>query len=511
MTSNRATGTAGKTGREQSPSAPLPEPRPSTMQNHPRRLLLSLVALLALVGCDFLDPTAVTNPTVTEEDFIDLPNAAENWAHGVERQLAVTVNLLVTNAEVGSDNLFNNRTLINRTFDVPEMEPSDFNVIDTQAAVQRLRAMADDGLNVVVPADEDATPEVRARLHYYRGYAHMAAGEYFVSLPGEPEGPLLEPEAHLGRAVQDFQEAHSLSSDPTLRVTAMLGIARAHHRAGNLAEAVSAAEQVRSAAPSLLRQVGYDITDGPTNTLQFALYDSGQDEFQPLPRLDFLFPKYFSVSPDDQSPITIAKGEEAFLILAEARIAQSDLAGARAILGDLLALVDQRPTSMVNDMSQLRGRRGGTWMYPNSSDVLVAASPDDEPRSGLVLTRSEGPVEIPTISGTSVSAEMIEGATTETELLELLYLMRQEIFVAEGRRMVDLGIRLPVALDEAQINENVGSDSPALQPRIPAWIPRTRGMNSFDYEDGDTLAVIHHNLNRAIVENRSAPEVLPFH
>jgi hypothetical protein len=485
-------------------------PQPSRMIANTRRLLLAFV-VVALAACDFLDPTSVTNPTVTEDDFIQLPNAAANWAHGVERQLAATVNLLVTNAEVGSDNLFNNRTLINRTFDIPQIEPSDFNVINTQVAVQRLRAMADDGLNVVVPADPGATPEVSARFHFYRGFANMAAGEYFVALPGEPLGPPEEAPFHLARAVEDFQQARSLSSDPSLRTAALLFIARTHHRAGNLAEAVAAAEEVRATAPDFVRTVGYDITDGPTNTMQFAIYDSGQDEFQPLPRLDFLFPKYFSVSPDDQSPIVIAKGEEAFLILAEARIAQGDLAGARALLQELLGLVSQRPMATVNDVGQLRGRRGGTWIYPNSSDVMVAASPQDEPRAGLVLTRSEGPVQVPRISGTSVDAGMIAAADTDVELLELLYLMRQEIFVVEGRRMVDLGIRLPVALDEAQVNEHVDLGSPLLQPRIPTWIPGNRGMNSFDYEDGETLVVIHHNLNRALVENRSSPYVLPFH
>lgn len=481
------------------------------MRKTSNRLLLPLVTLLALVGCDFLDPTSVTNPTVTADDFVNLPNAAENWAWGVERQLATTVNLLVVNGEVGSDNLFNNRTLINRTFDIPQMDNSDFNVVDTQRAIQRLRAMADEGLNVVIPADEGATQETRARFHYYRGFAHMAAGEYFVALPGEPSGPLEGPDAHLNRAVTDFQEAQGLSSDPVLRASATLGIARAQYRAGNMAEAVAAAQKVRSTAPDLLRQVGFDITDGPTNTMQFAIYDSGQDEFQPLPRLDFLFPKYFSVSPADQSSVAIAKGEEAFLILAEARIAQMDLDGAREILEDLLDLVAERPTAMVNDASQLRGRRGGTWVYPNSADVLVAASPDDEPRAGLVLTRGDGPVEVPTVSGTSVTSELLAEATTEVALLELLYLMRQEIFVVEGRRMVDLGIRLPVAMDEADGNENIDVGADALQPRIPEWIPRDYGMNRFDYEDGDTLAVIHHNLNRALVENRSAPEILPFH
>lgn len=470
-----------------------------------------ILIILGMAGCDFLDPRGVTNPTVTEENFGRTSNAAVVWAHGVERQLSTTVDQLATHGEVASDNLFNNRTLINRTFDIPQLDPTDENVIGVQRAVHRLREMADHGLNVIVPGDPRATDEIRARLHFYRGYASLAAGEYFVGLPGEANGPALEAGEHLARAVADFEQARALSSDATTRTAALLMTARAHYRAGNRAAAEAAALEVRNTAPNLLRVVQFDVTDGPTNTLQFAVYDSGQDEFQPLPRLDFLFPKYYSVAAGDQSSIAIAKGEEAFLILAEARIAQGNLAEARMILTELLGVVAARPTALINDRSQLRGRRGGTWIYPNSSNVLVAASPDDEPRAGLVLTRGGGPVRIPVVSGTSVTETMIANATTEEALLELLYLMRQEIFVLEGRRMVDLGIRLPISIEEAEVNPNVGLDSPYLEPRIPPWIPGDYGMDAFTYQDGGTLAVIHHNLNRALVQNRTSDAVLPFH
>src|SRR5690606_8131371 len=134
------------------------------------------------------------------------------------------------------------------------------------------------------------------------------------------------------------------------------------------------------------------------NTMQFAVYDSGQDEFQPLPRLDFLFPKYYSRTAGDQSPVALLKGEEAFLILAEASISDGDLGGARTILEELIDLVATRPTALIDDRGQSRGRQGGTWIYPNSADVLVAAGPDDTPRAGLVLTRTGGDVEIPIVS-----------------------------------------------------------------------------------------------------------------
>jgi len=53
---------------------------------------------------------------------------------------------------------------------------------------------------------------------------------------------------------------------------------------------VAAAQEERATAPTVIRRARFDVTDGPTNQMQFAIFDSGRDEFQPLPRLDFLLP-----------------------------------------------------------------------------------------------------------------------------------------------------------------------------------------------------------------------------
>ncbi len=470
-----------------------------------------LATLLAAAGCDFLDPTTVDNPNVTDDDFLNTPNAASTWVRGVERQLAATIDELVLGTEVVSDNVFNNRTLFSKVFDNPILEPTDFDITNIQSEIHRLRSMADYGLNTVVPADAEATDEIRAQLHFHRAFAYLLAGENFVGLPAETGGPVASPEALLGLAVDDFMQARSLSADAEMQTAATLAIARAEYSAGNRDAAVSAAQMVIASAPDALRVVRYDVIDGPTNTMQFAVYDSGQDEFQPLPRLDFLFPKYYSETAADQSPIAILKGEEAYLILAEAAISRGDLDEGREHLRELLGLVASRPTALIDDRGQLRGRQGGTWIYPNASSILVAASPDEEPRAGLVLDRGEGLIEVPTVSGTSVTEAMLDAATDEATLLELLYLMRQEIFVLEGRRMSDLGIRFPVALQEAETNPNVELGSPYLKAQLPAFIPLDRELDAFTYTDGDAVAVIHHNMNRILVENRGSAEVLPFH
>lgn len=473
--------------------------------------LLCGALTLGIMGCDFLDPSNISNPTVTEDKFVQNAQAAAVWVAGVERQLATTINQVVMGAEVVSDNVFNNRTLFSKVFDLPRIEPEDFDVTNIQQEIHRLRTMANVGLDKVLPADPAATDELRAQLYFHRGFASLLAGENFVGMPGEPEGPVLSPADHFGRAIADFDKARTLSASAEMKQAALLGIARAHYYAGNRQAAVTAAQEVKTAAPNLLRTVKYDVTNGPTNQMQFAIFDSGQGEFQPLPRLDFLFPKYYSASSTDQKPIAILKGEESFLILAEASIATGDLGEARARLGELLDLVAARPRAMVNDKGQQRGRNGGTWIFPNSANIKVAASPDDEPRAGLVLTRSGGPVSVPTVSGTSVTAAMLAAATSDVELLELLYLMRQEIFVLEGRRMADLGIRLPVAYREVQINPNVELGSAVTKARIPEFIPLDLGLDRFTYSDGDTVVTIHHNMNRVLVANRTSDAVLPFH
>lgn len=478
-----------------------------------RRALVWVALLFPAVGagaCDFLDPTDVTNPTVTEGTFLNTPNAAASWTRGVERQLAATINNVVVGTEVVSDNLFNNRTLFSKVFDIPQIDNSDFDVRNIQASVSRLRAMADQGLNSVLPSDSTSTDEQRAQLYFHRGYAHLLSAELFVGLPGEARGPVLTPAEHVSLAIADFEQTRTLSSDANRRASALLAAARANYLVGNRAAATAAAAQVKAMDPSLVRYVRFDVAGGPTNTMQFAVYDSGQDEFQPLPRLDFLFPKYYSVSAGDQSPIALLKVEEAYLIIAEAAVASSDLSAARTELIQLLDVVGARPRVAVDDRRQQRGRRGGTWIYPNSASVRVASSPGAEPRSDLVLSRGAGTVQVPTVSATSVTREMLNAAPTPAAMLKLIYLMRQEIFVLEGRRMTDLGIRYPVALEEAQTNPNVDLNSPALQAQIPAFIPLNYGLDSFTYADGENLAVINNDLNEILVENRTSTAVVPF-
>ncbi len=102
---------------------------------------------------------------------------------------------------------------------------------------------------------------------------------------------------------------------------------------------------------------------------------------------------------------------------------------------------------------------------------------------------------------------MIDAPTSIDGLLEVLYLMRQEIFMAEGRRAADLGIRLPVCETEAA---NTPSAADYLTAQIPSFIPLNQDMDAFQMDKDNKTVVIKYNMNRVIVQNKSTEYVAPF-
>jgi hypothetical protein len=256
---------------------------------------------------------------------------------------------------------------------------------------------------------------------------------------------------------------------------------------------------------SFYRQVRFDSKNGVLNQAQEAIWS---DWFQPLPRLDFLDPKYFQMNSTDQCPITIAKAEEDYLILAEAAVAANNLTDAKQQLTNLLRLVLSRPVQTgIND--QLEGRyNGGLKAFPNDPAYRVQASPTDSLRSGLIIDRRPPClITIPYISGTSVTQDMIDALDNHDDALEMVYLMRQEIFFAEGRRPADLGIRLPLCEVEAA---HVSKAEPYTEAHIPSFVPRNYGLDDFKVDEEAKTVTITHNMNRIIVQNAKSADVAPF-
>lgn len=242
--------------------------------------------------------------------------------------------------------------------------------------------------------------------------------------------------------------------------------------------------------------------------MQTYLFSSTNNEFAPLPRLDFLDPKYFhtGLAANDQKPVTIVKAEESWLILAETQIAAGNLTEGRHSLKQLLQLVANRPVVMVDDKKETRNG-GNRTDYPLKA-VQVKFDADDAPRSNYVPDRQAGNVKVYTVSGTMVTANDLDAAITEDQLLYMLYRLRQEIFMAEGRRMTDLGIKFPVSQTEQLNNPHVKPEH--LKAQIPVFIPLSRGMDDFTYDKTNGVVTMKYDMNAVLVKNKHAKEIFPL-
>ncbi|RBL88197.1 tetratricopeptide repeat protein [Chitinophaga flava] len=460
-----------------------------------------------LSGILALDSCSVLNPNVTEPVFLNTPNAASSWVVGLRRQLALTMNQVIVSSELVSDNYYNNRTLSSKVFDIPQIDYYDLDVNNLQVQVQRLREMSEYGLNKVLPADPTSTAADSAEVYFSSAFAHILSGELFVGLPGSNIGPVVAPAEHLQIAISQLDKAISLSKNATETGAYTLLKARAYYALGDAANAAKFATAAMS-NNTLLRQVKYDGVNNVPNDMQTYLFSSTNNEFAPLPRLDFLDPKYFhtGLAATDQKPVTIAKAEEAWLILAETQIAAGNLAGSRNTLQQLLTIVANRPVVMVDDKKETRNG-GNRTDYPLTA-VKVKFDENDTLRSNYILNRQAGNVKVYTVSGTMVTDNDLNAAATEDQLLYVLYRLRQEIFMAEGRRMTDLGIKFPVSQTEQLNNPNVKPEH--LKAQIPAFIPLNRGMDDFTYDKTNGVVTMKYDMNAILVKNKRAKEIFPF-
>ncbi len=467
------------------------------------------LAMTMLSSCDLLTPGDIVNPNVDEETFNKTPNALQTWINGTNSTFATIISKYVELTEILSDNYFNNYSQSSKVFDFPTILYTDVDVTSLQRGVGSLREMAQNGLNNISKADQTMTAAQEFNLRYIEGYSYLLAGEYFVGLPQTNGGEIKSWRENLNKAIDTFAACLPLASTDDDKAFVNTLLARAYYRLGDKAKAVEYARTALNLSAAFVQQVTFDGKNGVDNSFQGYVYGSPYGTaFQPLPRLDFLDPKYFQTDdPLEQRPICIAKAEEPYLIIAEAEIADNDLAKARQTLGALLALVQSRPVMKgINDQIEQRDN-GGYKKYPNSSEYRVAASAGEPLRSGLILDR-QAPhlIDIPYVSGTSVTAEMIASCDSQDDLLQLLYLLRQEIFFGEGRRAADLGIRFPVCEIEA-------ANTPAkdyTEAQIPSFIPLNQDMDAFTIDSEAKTVVIKYNMNKVIVENKKSEYVAPF-
>ncbi len=477
-----------------------------------------LVFAASFAGCDLLDPRSVENPNVTEDDFLNFPDPMASWLRGMERQIALALNNQQNDletgylpaAEIASDNYANTATFFNQFLDDLTIDNTDDTFETALQEISDLRESAEFGLTRVAAADENTTDAQRAELHFYKGMAHLLTGEIWHSAPADSGGAAVPSSEQFAIAVASFDEA--LALDPG-RVDYTVALARTYRNLGDRAAARTAAEAAIAADPDFARFARYDFTNNLENDVQLAMFGRPQNDLQPLPRLDFLDPKFSNsaapnVNDDQEADVAYIKGEEAFLILAEAQLADGDLAGAQATLTDLLGVVEGRKRATFSDADDPRLNLGGS-ARPTGSDWLVAASPEAPFRDGLMLDRSER-ITVPVISGTSVTADRIAALAGLDEALELLYLLRQEIFIGEGRRMMDLGIKWAVPFAELLVNPNISEDDAAASGLVPDFLPAVE-MDAFVVDEDARTVTILHDLNRILVENKASDLVLPLH
>lgn len=475
------------------------------MRNITRNILLACLCLPCLfTSCDLLQNDGDKDPNVTEEKFIESDNAMDAWVLGTEKQLSQAVGNYVQLLELLSDNYYNQYSRSSNVFDQPIVLNTDDDVKDLQRWVGTLRESADFALHTIA-SRHPMTAAQRFEMQWIRGYAFLLGGETFTGLPATSGGAVKPWRELLDSAATNLQTAFAEAPQDSDRALVNTLLARTAYRLGQTDEAEAYAQAALNASTDFAAFTYYDGANSVNNAAQEAIWDNW---FQPLPRLDFLDPKYFKTFATEERPIVIAKAEENYLILAEAELAKGHANNTKSWLRRLLTVVRNRPTAQIIDVNcEMYNTK--TKPYPMSADYRVRASKDDSYRSGLVQTRSTTTyVTVPLISGTSVDETMIDGAQDDDALLELIYLMRQEIFIAEGRRAADLGIRLPLADTEAAAAPE--SSAAYTSAVIPSFIPKNGEMDNFDLDTINKTVTIHYNMNRVIVENKRTDYVAPF-
>ncbi len=478
------------------------------------RLTLGLAtALMVAAGCDFLDPTNVENPRTTAEDLARAQRPTEALLPGLRAQFARAVASAVVVTETVSDNYSIHGTGLAGQYDdpgilAPALLNSTAQAVGIYWNAQELRALAEFLLDEIIPGDAAATSGQRAEALYYRGIALVLLAENHSAAPLELDGPPLSRSQILQEGVATLEASIQASGSGDFAVAARAGIARAERHLGNAGAATSAAQAVLQADPNFLFLRMFD-DQGVLNQPYIFLVERALKEMQPLPRLDFLDPKYTTRA----TGIPVAKAEEMHLILAEAAFAGGNFAEGRTHLVNAIQTALGRQVITFTDNDQRLN--GDLSIRPRSSSIRVRADANSPYRNGLVLDRPNVPIEFSPISRTSLDPDSIGAipAGNHDELWHAFHLARQEILILEGRRMADLGILLPMMLREIDANPNINAGDPGTTVVIPSYLPPTNEIDLFSpaspYGSDGSLqteeVTILHDMNRILTQNRVTP------
>ena len=480
---------------------------------------IAFLAVLALglgsTACDFLNPTDVENPRTTGEDLAQAEEPTAALIPGVAAQFARLLEATVVATECASDNYAIMGTGLDNSWDYPEditplVANSTGRVTGAYWNAQELKALASFVIDDIIPDDATATPEDIAWTYYFRGMAYLHLGENFSYAPVVEDGEPVSASQLLELAVSDLSQAAAGGGDVLL--PAQAAMARAYRWLGQGPAAQAAANQVLSGDQEFLFYQDYDPTS-IDNTPHLYLVTRALQEMQPLPRLDYLDPKYLSYD----AGILVAKAEEMHLILAEIALAGADYSTAKDHLVDAILLAASRPTEVFVDGDARNNV--DLSIRPRDPEILVRADADSPYRAGLVQGRFDGSEGRATtqyvVSGTSLDADSVAllPDSDPSAIWHAFYLARQEILFLEGRRMADLGIRLPMMRREVDQNPNIEFGDPGTESLVPSYIPPFNQMDLFTpaspYGELDVLitteVTITHDMNKILAQNNVSP------
>ncbi len=459
--------------------------------------ILFIFATAFLTSCELIDPTEVENPAITEDKlFEDATGGAAPLIVGLQYSFSDALMKTITYTEVTSDNYDNTNTFLSNIIDNPrDILPNETQLDDTREIyfeLQTIHAKALFGIEVILPKDANATSDDYSEVYFYKGMALLMLSENFSAFPIKEGGIMVKSEEALTIAINDLKQSidYNGSSDNISRC--YLALARAYRLLGDKNSAFDYASLAIATNSNFLFAAQYDAANLDNELYTFTVARANTNDMQPLPSLDFLDPKY----PDEVSEIPALKSEEAYLILSEIALANNDLASAKEQLKNTLTLVKNRSIVEFNDRDPRTDR-------PNDNSCIVVFNNSSIQYSGLIKKRSNNPVQIGIVSNTSITEQNINDLANITDAFELLYKMRQEVFFCEGRRMSDLGIRLPVMQTQIDANSNINNGDYGTSVIVPSYIPFGYGLDEFSYDDNSKIVTIQYNMNQIIALNIS--------
>jgi hypothetical protein len=500
-------------------------------------IVLLLVSTVGYLGCNQIDPTQVVNPTITDQSLDQFPEgSATQIFQGVRQYASTTVSAMALYTAFVSDDYINISTFLSPVADDPrKINFQDIGVAVPYNSLQTLRAYTEFAIQRI-PNDVLASDATKQRLiaqtRFYRGLALLMLAENYQRIPLTVGDTLSNARAVLSVAIGEFMTARSaltpVAAQPTGTpdaTAAILALARAWRAFGNLdSAAIYAAAAIGATnATRYVLQAQFDQNTAANGVQPFVLA-RGANDMQPLPRLDFLDPKYNLPT----SPIPILKIEEAHLILAEVNIIRNNFVAAR---GNLVNAINAalRPDSVAGftDADPRVNISGAPPQRPNTASFLCRASATDSAVPGLVRTRrtvSGGtvttvPIALYPTSFTSLRANNITdtlGGSLASPLnsgsrvahLRILYQLRQEIFFLEGRRVSDLGIRLPFPIRQLNVNTLIPPGAGTSEAIVPDYIPQfgTGIVGPMDnYSVAGNIVTMSINMNAILAQSNVSP------